>query len=636
MGKIISTLVTVVIAVAASAGIWIGANLVFNQVRYKWARFNGLVFGVVGFLVGVLLSGNRVTRGSEGGFVEWVWLPVVLAVGFGVGGVLLTRTDDARLRLITSSAVGVALGLAIGVAVQPAYHPEIDFVGLVIWTAVGLLVGGGIATLRKGSLRNGLLLGGAAGWTLGAWGTADIGGGSIAESIIACVVPAALIGVRLGFSSNPELTARTIIDQKSRAAIFLVPAVLFIIVTLVVPALRTIYLSLLDRTSSEWVGLQNYTNTFTDRTSFDGSGWANFFTSQLFYIGVVLLFIGIIVSVRQKAQTGRAVEFGGPSMAPLIIAGLLLAFALFTALRGTIINNLWWVVGVTFGSTALGLAIAVLADNAKGEKIAKSIIFMPMAISLVGASIIWRFMYRTQDTSLEQTGVMNAFWVGLGRLSTGSGIPTIIIGAIAGLVLIGLLVIMSRSLVRRNYAAAAAPGVVALLVGWFFVRYWGIIGGGVGGFRLSADGSASPRTIDFVTESPYNNWWLMFILIWIQTGFAMVILSAAIKAVPEEFVEAARVDGATTSQIFWRITLPQIATTIGVVVTTLIVLVMKVFDIVKVVTNGQFGTQVLANDMFNQAFAFGDTGRGAALAVLILLSVLPVMYLNIRRMQKEA
>ena len=104
---------------------------------------------------------------------------------------------------------------------------------------------------------------------------------------------------------------------------------------------------------------------------------------------------------------------------------------------------------------------------------------------------------------------------------------------------------------------------------------------------------------------------------------------------PTEFIEAARVDGATDSQIFWRITLPQIGTTIGVVVTTLIVLVMKVYDIVKVMTNGNFGTQVLANDMFQQAFQFNNTGRGAALAVLILISVLPVMVLNIRRMQKE-
>jgi alpha-glucoside transport system permease protein len=139
-----------------------------------------------------------------------------------------------------------------------------------------------------------------------------------------------------------------------------------------------------------------------------------------------------------------------------------------------------------------------------------------------------------------------------------------------------------------------------------------------------------------VQESPYNNFWLMVILIWIQVGFAMVILSAAIKAVPTELIEAAKIDGATDSQVFWRVTLPQIGTTIGVVVTTLIVLVMKVYDIVKVVTNGQFDTQVLANDMYQQAFNNINIGRGAALAMLIFLSVVPVMYLNIRRMQREA
>ena len=128
----------------------------------------------------------------------------------------------------------------------------------------------------------------------------------------------------------------------------------------------------------------------------------------------------------------------------------------------------------------------------------------------------------------------------------------------------------------------------------------------------------------------------MVIFIWIQTGFSMVILSAAIKAVPTELIEAAKIDGATNSQVFWRVTLPQIATTIGVVVTTLIVGVMKVFDIVKVTTNGQFGSQVLANNMFQEAFSFQDTGKGAALAILIFLSVLPVMIYNIRKMQQEA
>jgi alpha-glucoside transport system permease protein len=125
------------------------------------------------------------------------------------------------------------------------------------------------------------------------------------------------------------------------------------------------------------------------------------------------------------------------------------------------------------------------------------------------------------------------------------------------------------------------------------------------------------------------------ILIWIQTGFAMVILAAAIKAVPTEFIEAAKVDGATESQTFFRVTMPQILPTIGVVSTTLIVLVTKVFDIVKVTTGGNFGTNVLANDMFEVSFSFFNTGLGSAISVFILISVLPVMFLNVRRMQKE-
>ena len=114
----------------------------------------------------------------------------------------------------------------------------------------------------------------------------------------------------------------------------------------------------------------------------------------------------------------------------------------------------------------------------------------------------------------------------------------------------------------------------------------------------------------------------------------MVIFSAAIKAVPGEFIEAAKVDGATETQIFWRVIIPQIATTIGVVVTTLIVLVMKVYDIVKVMTNGNFGTQVLASDMWQRAFTESNYGLGSALAVVLFISVLPIMFYNIRRMQK--
>jgi alpha-glucoside transport system permease protein len=174
-----------------------------------------------------------------------------------------------------------------------------------------------------------------------------------------------------------------------------------------------------------------------------------------------------------------------------------------------------------------------------------------------------------------------------------------------------------------------------VFVGWFFLRFTGIIGGGVGGFRVLDDGTIDGQTVFFIQETPYNNFWLMVIFIWIQTGFSMVILSAAIKAVPTELIEAAKIDGATTSQVFWRVTLPQIATTIGVVVTTLIVGVMKVYDIVKVSTNGQFGSQVLANQMFQEAFSNRSQGEGAALAILIFVAVLPIMIFNIRRMQRE-
>ena len=414
------------------------------------------------------------------------------------------------------------------------------------------------------------------------------------------------------------------------------------------------------------------------------------FTSRLFILGVILLIVFAVLGARGKQQTGKVVELGSPSSGPLVVGGLLVLFAAFTAMRGTIINNLWWVVVVTLFSTTIGLAIAVLADGARFERVAKSVIFMPMAISLVGASVIWRFMYVARDTSKSQTGVMNGLWVGLGELSTGLGIAAttfvflIIFGgvifvinqvakrnwlmAIAGIVatpivaylfaivwnalgdggsrwlvgilltvvFLGALAAVGQALVRQQFARVVLPGVVAIALGWFLARYWTIWGAGIGGHRVDAEGDViSGQAINFIQEGPFNNVWLMVVLIWIQTGFAMVILSAAIKAVPTELIEAARVDGATESQVFWRVTLPQISTTIGVVVTTLIVLVMKVYDIVKVMTNGNFDTEVLANNMFREAFLNLDAGLGAALAMLILVSVLPIMVMNIRRMQRE-
>lgn len=634
--RVRSTIITVVVAVAACAAIWIGANLLFDQARGRWQRFNTLRFATLGFLLGIVLHGNGLTIGSDGGIWSWIIGPLLGGVAFGAIGFLLAQTDDPQRRRIISIGGFGAIGVAIGLLLREQYYPGVDWPTTAIYTAAVALAGAGLSSLARRPPRHGAIIGAGIGWILGYWGGADVGDGTIATAVLGTAIPGVLLGLRLSETTNPDLTRRTAIDQGSRSWIFLGPALLFIAVMLVIPAIRTGILSLFNRDSEEFVGLENYVDTFTDKASWDLSDWTNMFTSVPFYIGAVLLTIAVIVGTRSKRQTGRAVELGNPTVAPLVVGALLVCFAAFTAMRGTIINNLWWVVTVTFFSTALGLAVAVLADQRGGEKIAKSIIFMPMALSLVGASIIWRFVYQTRDVSKEQTGVMNAIWVGLGRVSTGSGLPTLIGTILLGVLLAVVATFLARSLTRRTYGRAVVPGVLLLFVGWVFLRYTQIIGGGIGGFSYLPDGTVKPETIVFVQESPYNNFWLMIILIWIQVGFSMVILSAAIKAVPTELIEAAKIDGATDSQVFWRVTLPMIGSTIGVVVTTLIVLVMKVFDIVKVVTNGQFDTQVLANDMYQQAFNNINIGRGAALAMLIFLSVVPVMYFNIRRMQREA
>ncbi len=689
-GKARVTVLVAAISIGVSAAIWIGANLIFNQVRDRWPLFNALSFGVVGFVVASIISGNRlISRGGDG-FINFIWFPLLLAAAAGAAGFVLSTTHDQNLRY----AIGVgglgAVGVLTGALLDDSVRPEIDIVGLLAWgipiTAAGVL----LALALRQSILSGALLGGALGWTVGAFGAPDLGDGSVGWAIVAAAVPFALVGLRIAMAGNPELTGRARIDTNSRSWIFLTPALLFIVFALVFPALRTLWLSFLDRDSEEVVWFGNYVDIWQDPTSRDFGDWSNMFFSWPMIIGLGLLGLFFVVGSQAKQRTGKMVELGSPSFGPLVIGGLFLCFAVFSALRGTIINNLWWVVVVTLFATALGLAVAVLADGVGYEKIAKSIIFMPMAISLVGASVIWRFMYVARDSSKEQTGVLNGLWVGLGRLSTGQGIASVVF--VLGILLIGVAVIMSslrqkkfvraligagvtaallavfapvwtslsgnvqkaivglvftaafaglsiviaQAIARRDYGRAIAPGVLWVLLGWFLLRFWQIWGGGVGGQATNGNGDTVPSAINFIQEQPYNNVFLMVVLIWIQTGFAMVILSAAIKAVPDEIIEAARVDGATPPQIFWRVTLPQIAPTIGVVVTTIIVLVMKVYDIVKVMTNSNFGTQVLANDMFNQAFLIQNFGRGSALAMLIFVSVLPIMFYNIRRMQRES
>jgi len=224
----------------------------------------------------------------------------------------------------------------------------------------------------------------------------------------------------------------------------------------------------------------------------------------------------------------------------------------------TLINTIIWVLLVPTLSTALGLAYAVFIDRSRGERYYKALVFMPMAISFVGAGIIWRFVYEYKSAGREQIGLLNAFVVAFG------GEP-----------------------------------------------------------------------VQWMQTDPINTLLLIVVMIWIQTGFAMVVLSAAIKSVPHELTEAALVDGASEGQIFWRVTIPQILPTIGVVVTTLVVVVLKVYDIVKVMTNGEFGTSVIANQMFQEAFINRDLGKGSALAVLLFLAVLPLMAINVVRARRE-
>ncbi|WP_298431997.1 carbohydrate ABC transporter permease [uncultured Jannaschia sp.] len=220
--------------------------------------------------------------------------------------------------------------------------------------------------------------------------------------------------------------------------------------------------------------------------------------------------------------------------------------------RTALFNNFLWVLVVPAAATFLGLLVAQLTDRLSWGNIAKSLIFMPMAISFVGASLIWKFVYAVDP----EIGIINAIRDSMGF----------------------------------------AP--------------------------------LDPLQVGF-----WNNFFLMVILVWIQTGFAMVILSAALRGIPEETIEAAIIDGASPTQIFFKIKIPQIMGTIVVVWTTITILVLKVFDIVYTMTGGNFGTQILPSYMME--YMFRDDGRATAVAFVIMIIVLPVMIWNIAQARKE-
>lgn len=223
-------------------------------------------------------------------------------------------------------------------------------------------------------------------------------------------------------------------------------------------------------------------------------------------------------------------------------------------------NNLLWMVVGTSLSVGFGLLIAVLADRSRFEAVYKSIIFMPMAISFVGAGVIWKFIYtyKGEGAGIQEIGLLNAIVLALG-------------------------------------------------------------------------GQSQP----WLNIPPWNNFFLIIIMVWLQTGYAMVILSSAIKGIPAELLEAARIDGANEIQAFFRITVPYIRGTLITVTTTIVIFSLKLFDIVRVMTGGNNGTNVIANEFYLQRFTYGNTGRASAIAIVLLIAVIPVIVNNLREFNKD-
>lgn len=222
------------------------------------------------------------------------------------------------------------------------------------------------------------------------------------------------------------------------------------------------------------------------------------------------------------------------------------------------LNTAMWVLLVPLLSTAIGMLYALLIDGKKFEKVAKSLLFMPMAISFVGAGIIWRFVYDYRGPAQTQLGLLNAIIVGFG------GEP-----------------------------------------------------------------------VRFLQDSPLNTVFLIVVMIWVQAGFAMVLISASIKSIPEDIIEAAKLDGVNPWEMFSQITVPSIRPTLVVVYTTITIATLKVFDITQTMTGAKFSTQVLANQMYDQAFTYLNAGQGSATAVIIFVLVIPIVVFNTRQMLKN-
>jgi alpha-glucoside transport system permease protein len=286
-------------------------------------------------------------------------------------------------------------------------------------------------------------------------------------------------------------------EHRAKPYLYILPAFLGIVVYLVYPAVLTVNNSFKDNFSRSYVGFRNYDTLFHSK-----------------------------------------------------------------AFQETLFNTLLWIIIVPIVTVVLGLLVAVLADrlSTKGENFTKTIIFLPMAISMIGAATIWRFVYAYEPKGQTQIGIQNA--------------------------LIGIF----------NWGPIA----------WLQKS----------GFHL-------------------NSLLLMLILLWAQIGFSMVLLSAAVKGVPVDTLEAARIDGATERQIFFRVVVPQIKGTLITVFITVTIGVMKIFDIVYVNTNGNFNTNVLGNEFYNQISTFVNYGAASAIVVILMVAVIPIMWYQVRHFKAE-
>ena len=286
-------------------------------------------------------------------------------------------------------------------------------------------------------------------------------------------------------------------SQRTMPYAYLLPGFGLISLVLLYPAVQTVIFSFADADSERWVGFGNYTEIF-----------------------------------------GRE------------------------AFRTTLVNNLLWLLIVPAVVVAIGIVVAVLADkmSSRGESVSKSLIFLPMAISFVGASAIWGLVYNYDNPGRSQTGILNAIWTTLG---------------------------------------------------------------------------GEPQTWLQIDTLKLNSLLLMVIVIWLQVGFAMILLSSAIKGVPEDTLEAARIDGASEWQIFWRVIIPQIKGTTITVFITVLIMVMKIFDIVFVLTNGRFNTDVIANAFYFEQFKRQNTGTASAIVVVLLVAIIPVLIYQVRHFRRE-